>query len=66
MSDMKLLGFEENYKNAETCLHQALNAVHWLMISSPKDGDKKKYEHLCHAAGLLQESQSLLMKGRQT
>ena len=64
-TDMKLVGFEENYATAERRLHEALNAVHWLMVSSPKNKDKQKFEHLSHAAGLLQESQSLLIKGRE-
>ena len=38
-TDMKLVGFEENYATAERRLHEALNAVHWLMVSSPKNKD---------------------------
>lgn len=62
---MKLIGFEENYSNAEKKLQEALNAIHWLMLSSPKNGDKQKFAHLCSAAGLLQEGQSFLIKGRK-
>lgn len=61
---MKLVGFSENYLNAEKKLQEALNAVHFLMISFPNDGDKEKYERLCNAAGFLQEGQSYLIKGR--
>ena len=65
MDDMKLVGFKENYATAERRVQEALNAVHWLMVSSPKNEDKQKFEHLSYAAGLLQESQSLLIKGRK-
>ena len=54
----------KKYRDAEERLQETLDIVHWLIVSTPKEVDKEKFELLCNAAGCLQEGQSLLIKGR--